>query len=129
MKNLVFLAKVLHRLELSGLLPASENGDIRCDVKDDSGHIDLVEHGHQSVQADVVIDRDHESDQTGTISVGAGLLGFNAQEGEVDKGAARQHVRNLHWLIARLSRIAKYEAGHHPKESLKVGNCISVSGV
>ena len=136
MKNLVFLAKVLHRLEHSGLLPMFGSGDIRCDVKDDSYHIDSAEHGHQSDQTDVV-DHGHISDQAGVLSVEAGCLGFDTQEEEVeeevekeveeevDKTATRQRVRNLHWLIGRLSRIAKYEAGHHPKESLKVSQFAS----
>lgn len=105
-----------------------ESGDIRCDVKDDSYHIDSVEHGHQSDQTDIV-DHGHVSDQAGLLSVEAGCLGFGTQEEEVeeevDKTATRQRVRNLHWLIGRLSRIAKYEAGHHPKESLKVSQFAS----
>ncbi len=28
-------------------------------------------------------------------------------------------MRDVKWLINRLSRLAKYEAGHHPKEALK----------
>lgn len=120
----MFLAKVLHRLEHSELLPMFESGDIRCDVKDDSYHIDSVEHGHQSDQTDIV-DHGHVSDQAGVLSVEAGCLGFDIKEEEVDETATRQRVRNLHWLIGRLSRIAKYEAGHHPKESLKVSQFAS----
>ena len=29
-------------------------------------------------------------------------------------------VKDLNWLVGRLSRLARFEAGYHPKESMKV---------
>ena len=31
-----------------------------------------------------------------------------------------RRLRDLHWLVERLSRLARYEAGRHPQQSLKV---------
>lgn len=40
---------------------------------------------------------------------------------EIHDTAGREHVgtRDVKWLVNRLSRLAKYEAAHHPKESLR----------
>ena len=32
----------------------------------------------------------------------------------------RRSVRDLYWLVGRMARLASYEAGRHPQESLKV---------
>ena len=75
MKNLVFLAKVLHRLDHAGRLLTSA----------------AEEEGGSSFERD----------------------GGRGQGSEFVK-------RDLEWLITRLSRLAKFEAAHHPKESKKV---------
>lgn len=73
-KNLVFLAKVLHRLDHAGRLLTSA-----AEEEDGSS-----------------FERD----------------GGRGQGSEFVK-------RDLEWLITRLSRLAKFEAAHHPKESKK----------
>ena len=42
-----------------------------------------------------------------------------SDEQESDAGGMKR-VRDLNWLVERLSRLAKFEAAHHPKESIKV---------
>lgn len=46
---------------------------------------------------------------------------------EEDEGEGRrrieegvERVKDLEWLMRRMSRLASYEAGHSPKESIKV---------
>ena len=74
----MFLAKVLHRLQLAGkLLPGNES----C-VNDDED-----EEG-QEVRQEVVL--------------------------------RQEVVQGVKWLIRRMSRLANYEAGHDPKQSIKV---------
>ena len=34
--------------------------------------------------------------------------------------SGRRSVRDLYWLVGRMARLASYEAGRHPQESLKV---------
>ena len=38
----------------------------------------------------------------------------------VDRSDKDKKKRDLKWLVARLTRLARFEAGHHPKESIKV---------
>ena len=149
-KNLVFLAKVLHRMELAGLLETSEDGDNsrhdivgstdhqsrlsdqadltvhQSDQPDQPGQSDQPDQSDQSDQRDQP-DQCDQSDQPGqsdhelTLVECEGRLTLGDQEAdETTATRRRQHVRDLHWLIGRLSRLAKYEAGHHPKEPLKV---------
>ena len=129
-KNLVFLAKVLHRMELAGLLETFEDDD-RHDIVGSTDHQSRL-----SDQADLTV---HQPDQPGqsdqpdqpgqsdqpdhelTLVECEGRLTLGDQEAdETTATRQRQHVRDLHWLIGRLSRLAKYEAGHYPKEPLKV---------
>ena len=43
------------------------------------------------------------------------------EEGEGEgKGEELERVRDLQWLIRRMSRLASYEAGRSPKDSIKV---------
>ena len=44
------------------------------------------------------------------------------EKGEDDGyvGGEEQRVRDLKWLVERMMRLAKFEAAHHPKESIKV---------
>jgi len=149
-KNLVFLAKVLHRMELAGLLKTFEDGDIsRHDIASSAGHAacpsqlsdqaDLVyqqsDHPDQHDQPDQPDNPDHpdqpnQNDQPdqpdqpdyelALVECRGGLTLGDHETDDVETVATREHVRNLHWLIGRLSRLAKYEAGHHPKEPLKV---------
>ena len=44
------------------------------------------------------------------------------EEGGVDDGNDDRggRERDLTWLVERLSRMARFEAAHHPKESIKV---------
>ena len=158
-KNLVFLAKVLHRMELAGLLKTFEDGDIsRHDIAGSAGHAacpsqlsdqaDLVyqqsdhpdqpdqpdnpDHPDQHDQPNQPDNPDHpdqlnQNDQPdhpdyelALVECRGGLTLGDHETDDVETVATREHVRNLHWLIGRLSRLAKYEAGHHPKEPLKV---------
>ena len=47
----------------------------------------------------------------------AGVL---VRPGEGEGGEEEGRVKDLNWLIERLSRVARFEAAHHPKESRKV---------
>ena len=149
-KNLVFLAKVLHRMELAGLLKTFEDGDIsRHDIAGSAGHAacpsqlsdqaDLVyqqsnhpdqhdqpnqpdnpDHPDQPNQNDQPDQSDQPDYELALVECRGGLTLGDHETDDVETVATREHVRNLHWLIGRLSRLAKYEAGHHPKEPLKV---------
>lgn len=152
-KNLVFLAKVLHRMELAGLLETFEDSDIsRHDIASSAGRAayrsqlsdpvyhqydqpdqpdqpdqhDQHDHPNQHDQPDQhdQHDQPNQHDQPdyelALVECRGGLTLGDQETGDVETVATREHVRNLHWLIARLSRLAKYEAGHHPKEPLKV---------
>ena len=126
MKNLVFLAKVLHRMELAGLLETFEDGDkSRHDIADSTDHqyrlsdqADLTD--HQPDQPDQSDQSDQSDHELTLVESEGGLTLGNQEADETTATRRRQHVRDLHWLIGRLSRLAKYEASHHPKEPLKV---------
>ncbi len=75
----MYLAKVLHRLDLAGRLRAGRGS----------------------------------SPDSHSASSGAELRPLGGREPE------QVWTRDLRWLINRLSRLAKYEAGHQPKESLR----------
>ena len=45
------------------------------------------------------------------------------------KSSAHCEVRDLHWLVSRMARLARYEAGKHPQQSLKVHNSTAPSVV
>lgn len=77
-KNLVYLAKVLHRLQLAGKLSPS-------------GH---TEEGER-------------------------------EEEEEGRGEGRRVVRDLEWLERRMCRLANYEAGHQPKQTIRVSGTTS----
>ena len=50
-----------------------------------------------------------------------GVAGVLQPEEEEEGGDSDGHrVRDLKWLVERLSRLARFEAAHHPKESIKV---------
>lgn len=131
-KNLVFLAKVLHRMELAGLLKTFEDGDInRHDIASSAGHAayrsqlsDPVYHQYdqpdQHDQHGQPDQHDQHDYELALVQCRGGLTLGDQEMDDVETVATREHVRNLHWLIGRLSRLAKYEAGHHPKEPLKV---------
>lgn len=128
-KNLVFLAKVLHRMELAGLLETFEDSDIsRHDIASSAGHAayrsqlsDPVYHQYdQPDQPDQPNQHDQPDHELALVECRGGLALGDQETDDVETVATREHVRNLHWLIGRLSRLAKYEAGHHPKEPLKV---------
>lgn len=53
---------------------------------------------------------------------GHGELGAAGVVGDEEDGERR---RDLFWLINRMSRLAKYEAAHHPKETMKVRKSIN----
>lgn len=57
-----------------------------------------------------------ESIETATGDHGDSLL---------QKAPAPESSRDLSWLINRLSRLARFEAGHHTKEARKVWDSIS----
>ena len=140
-KNLVFLAKVLHRMELAGLLETFEDSDIsRHDIAGSAGHAayrsqlsDPVYHQYDQPDQHDQHDQPDQPDQhdqhdqpdqpdyeLALVECRGGLALGDQETDDVETVATREHVRNLHWLIGRLSRLAKYEAGHHPKEPLKV---------
>ena len=83
-KNLVFLAKTLHRLM-------------------EADH--MTHHVTTSVQCSDEVNGDD------------GCHGYDV----------RNVCRDLHWLVGRMTRLARNEAGKHPQQSLKVkvlGLCV-----
>lgn len=113
MKNLVYLAKVLHRLQLAGKLqqpqvaPRDEGRQ-----EDEEMAVDRVRTFEQrTLLQDATSDSDHEE--------GEG-------SGEKEEGKEGARVKDLEWLMRRMSRLANYEAGHCPKESIKV--CLGGGG-
>ena len=83
-KNLVFLAKVLHRLNLAGSLKLDTSESFPATT------VDRIEDGRGG-----------------------------EEESLVEKENEHTHAKDLRWLINKLERLTKHEAGHHPKESLK----------
>eukprot|EP00731_Ephydatia_muelleri_P001007 Em0001g1007a len=89
LKNLVFLARVLHRSQPKGLL-----------CPEDVGHGDGAVGVHEGTSDE---ENGEEEEVTSTAAI-------------VAKGAK---PRDLLWLIQKMCRIARLEAGNHPKEPLK----------
>ena len=46
----------------------------------------------------------------------------HSDEGTQGGTTSTESSRGLSWLIGRLARLARFEAGHHPKDSQKVIN-------
>ena len=92
MKNLVFLAKVLRRLQIAGKISAAVTSSM-----------------DESTELDVETDVGCPAPRTDGDS-----------EAATEQGRTEPPVKDLNWLIDRMSRLARYEAGHHPKESMKV---------
>ena len=112
----MFLAKVLHRLQLFGKLNPTKRPSVECDETASTGTTDRLKAFKKGT---VLRELVSESDSEEEVEVSAQVL----------KGVARGTVRgrkgrDLQWLIRRMSRLARYEAGHHPKDSIKV--CMKV---
>ena len=125
-KNLVFLAKVLHRMMQAGHMTShstdhmtpcedymtiqSRNTTTNCDSKSKSNFgitEDQDKHGTTDDHCDqhsTTDDHYDEHDHCGSSSDHSG----------------HRTVRDLHWLVGRMDRLARQEAGKEPHQSLKV---------
>ena len=92
LKNLVYLARVLHRSYPRGLCPESHHGRY--------GDAEATE-THEGVSDEEA--GEEEGVTTTAISV-----------------AKTKKPRDLLWLVQKMCRIARMEAGHSPKEPHKV---------
>lgn len=112
-KNLVYLSKVLHRLDLTGKLRVSH----REEVVGDSQKKPLPLVGGRAEAYDWLVQGVHSDDSDQEEGGGRGV-----EEGEGQGGAegSERSVKDLTWLMRRMSRLASQEAGQNPKESIKV---------
>lgn len=102
MKNQVFLARALHGLMEGGHVTSDD------DHVTTSGHVtsdQSVTEGGDETETNSGDDDTVDSHHRGDSST-----------------AGRRLVRDLHWLVGRMARLASYEAGRHPQQSLKVTN-------
>ena len=126
-KNLVFLSKVLHRYEL-------EHNQEEETVQEE----EMVVNGDQGSSTG-------KEDAMEALDVGGAkrmelfkkqmlLLSADAEEEEEEEwpkrvelngGCVGKKKKGLKWLAKKLARLAKYEAGHHPKESIKACSVFS----
>ena len=84
-------------------------------VTSQSGHMTL----DQSVDGNVEVDsKTLEDDSHSSSNHDNNYHGDNS----TTECGGHQSVRDLHWLIGRMARLARYEAGRHPQQSLKVLN-------
>ena len=125
-KNLVFLAKVLHRMMQAGHMTShstdhmtlcedlmtiqSRNTTTNCNSKSES-NFGITEDQDKPGTTD-----DH-CDQHSTTD--------DHYDEHDHCGSSRDHsghrtVRDLHWLVGRMDRLARQEAGKEPHQSLKV---------
>lgn len=79
-----------------------------------TSHSDYVTTGHVTSDQSVAeeggdVTENHSSDNTTD----------NCNHGD-SSAAGQRLVRDLHWLVGRMSRLTSYEAGRHPQQSLKV---------
>ena len=112
-KNLVYLSKVLHRLDLSGKLRAVSQreemvGDRPEPLQLAGGMAEAYGWLLRGVHSD---SSDQEEGGPKEMEEGVGHRGA---------GESERSVKDLTWLMRRMSRLAGHEAGHSPKESIKV---------
>jgi hypothetical protein len=107
-KNLVYLGKVLYRLHLSGKLRAATRGE--------------KEGENRQKPVPVAMDRLKAFEQRTLLLETDGPGDEEEEEGGRSGGveARVEVIRDFEWLIRRMSRLASLEAGHSPKESIKV---------
>jgi hypothetical protein len=128
-KNLVFLAKSLHRLMEAGHMTSEAshvtvqsgqvtlgdkvgNNDVcgsntNSHIRGDESTSDDHYHGDESASSDCYHDDKSTPDDR------------NHGDDSVTEHGGHRRSRDLHWLVERLSRLARYEAGRHPQQSLK----------
>ena len=116
-KNLVFLAKALHRLMEAGHMTphdghvtdhmtkdvdnvTSESGSVNVDGINSSCDIDSEYTTEDQYHDDNGTTEDHHNDRSGT--------------------GGHHTARDLHWLVGRMDRLARQEAAKDPHQSLKV---------
>ena len=106
----MFLAKVLHHLQLAGELQHQQSVEATPtwgSGREGPGTVDKASAFEELAMMSSLSDEEGEGE-----GEGRGI------RQERDGGGGR--VKDLKWLIWRMSRLASYEAGHHPKESIKV---------
>ena len=118
MKNLVFVAKVLHRLMEAGHMTSSANH-----VTDHMTH----NADHMSFKSNsTTTDCDDESERCFAISEDKNKHGTTTEDTYEDHcGSTGDHnghrtMQDLHWLVGRMDRLARQEAGKTPHQALKV---------
>lgn len=98
-KNQVFLARVLHG---------------------------LVEAGHMTSHVDHVTTSSHVTPDQSATEEGGGVTENYSDDGTTTdnhdecSASGQRSVRDLHWLVGRMARLARYEAGRRPQQPMKV---------
>ena len=113
-KNLVFLAKVLHRMMETGHMTshADHVTDHMTPCVDRISSSTATNCGTQSEACCAIND---DQDEPGTTEDHYGdHCGSNGDR------SGHRTVRDLHWLVGRMDRLARQEAGKTPHQSLKV---------
>ena len=130
---MVFLAKVLHRLKLAGKLEWEGQGEElpakkRQKVDEAGGCLDRA----KAFESRTLFPEEEGEEGGEGLEKERAWLDNGEEEGEElgdesGRGKARRSSkRDLVWLMKRMSRLASYEAGHSPKESIKVCVCVCV---
>ena len=66
-------------------------------------------------------DGDHVTSQSGRVTPDEDHVTSHVTlEDDSSGSSGHRMVRDLHWLVGRMNTLARYEAGKHPKETLKV---------
>lgn len=122
-KNLVFLAKVLHRMMQAGHMTShltdhmtpcedrmtiqSRNTTTNCNSKSES-NFGITEDQDKPGTTDDHCDQHSTTDD------------HYDKHDHCCSSSGHRTVRDLHWLVGRMDRLARQEAGKEPHQSLKV---------
>lgn len=114
---------MLHRLQLAGLLlPGEREADRHSEVTGEDDLKEVVDKikafKKRTLHLSVVSRSESEEDEGNEMEEGDEEVGGGYSCGGGRK--RRKTLRDLKWLMRRMSRLASYEAGHHPKDSVKV---------
>ncbi len=125
----MFLAKVLHRLQLKGKLGGSESQGEESGAQGEEFPAKKRPRLETEEEVEETVDRakafesrtlmllpESDGEGEGPEKEGEGL----EEGGRGQEAGVRRRRRDVKWLMKRMSRLASYEAGHNPKESIKV---------
>ena len=136
---MVFLAKVLHRLEIAERLalptppvhkPTQSQAKRRRNTLDKAkafercaGLVEVTSEGEEEGEGGGEMDGAEKGEEEGEGEEREEGEGEERKEGEGEEREGQKElgkIRDLKWLTRRMCWLANYEAGHYPKETIKV---------